>query len=1366
MPKQPFRKVIANFSKGFATYLGELDIPDDVFLIYKNLSNFFPGKLKKAPKDIRITENNLTPEIHTNGKQYVMLYKSSWTISSDPENTPKTYYLIFIKKKNTDDLGILIHEASSSDKSSDVLLGNTWEWWTQDIGWDIDSTEDIDIDFFAGNGSIRISDSNMSTSNVSKWFGHIKRDVFGYSDTSGKTDGSDLYLIAPSPSRPIQAESKNAWYLYDQHIKPPTAVKLSNYLDRDALCNNIGEVGIFVQDPWINTRNFTGNVWEDTDRDWWGNFSIDAMVWPDTGKRQNFSEMDRYATTFIYDYISESELSRDEFGNLGVSGFPCYEPPHILDEQEDTEFSEKPKYDIDKVQNYIEFDSPDDLQTLVGRVIRIGSEKMYVIRGRSDATSHVYDNCVTVMRGVLGTSPQEHSGSAGAGNGVSVYFVQETQPARAVSIAINTGSESSRTTSAEGVNNLLNSSGNPCHLVLTYNKKLGNYWGQKITFEIEHTTTAFSLGTMSVNTFEVAIINNSNEIKIILKCENGGGRTFTCQQIVDILTSGACSGKTAVFPGVTPGSSGIQNTPDGLTAERLVNFFDDVSLVGAGDGSQTADRDTDISTLPSGSDSSDDWNSRITGVNLYWNPEGETDWYLVNSYDIRKGATDEPTSSMSKSFQVGTDVGKYEPLGFTNTDSYTHPSQGDTNSFTEESQAFSGNTGAWIELPFSSPLFTMGEQSTGSGDGGANSTYNWAMCNRWGVTLSPQDVASDHLYGSDNSPTVTVRNAVACPPKTLILASPVGKQFDLRMKYTTDLIHDTYYATVATRIPSNGTLNNSESVKWQGKQEDTAFFGGVALNAESTGETLGKLTFNKENNTINIGISNVNLEYFGYTAGAYIFVATDETSLPVNGMYRIESIGNGDKDTITVDADFRPIPMSGEFTPAETFLSGTSYFANDAGLALSYPPMHGYGPSIISLGQGVVTPIDTLGTFGDSNLTNPSASSYGFYIEGFATRQDVIGTRRLHQYGFRTINYRDKLDRAAKDRCAPVRWSCSTQVSGMTVIGNVDVMDENEQTVNERGKILWTSPYRFDEFTLAKSRTIGRIDAEAVVALESFSGGLIVVKESDSFLCDPSNSFAESGVFTSMGTKWKGAVVATPKGVCVANDSGVFLLPSGEQLTLSISDTYHRLNFNNPVLAYSPKKNEILFMPDTSEENATTLKRFIFNFDRASWIEESCDDSQTANQLSKVGNFFVGDTGLLEYISDTQVGVKISRVPSTFNDSDGNEVTSDSISHLKETAFRFKSKKYTFDDPSQKKYIEYMYITYKFGANIKLKLYTDGSQVGETVLPPHSSLKNRKIPIKREGKTFQYELIQQSDNSLIDLEIEDIIVEGFYSGKQ
>ena len=50
MPRQRFKKAIVNFSKGYATFLGDRDIADDVFIVFKNLTSFFFRKIKKIPQ--------------------------------------------------------------------------------------------------------------------------------------------------------------------------------------------------------------------------------------------------------------------------------------------------------------------------------------------------------------------------------------------------------------------------------------------------------------------------------------------------------------------------------------------------------------------------------------------------------------------------------------------------------------------------------------------------------------------------------------------------------------------------------------------------------------------------------------------------------------------------------------------------------------------------------------------------------------------------------------------------------------------------------------------------------------------------------------------------------------------------------------------------------------------------------------------------------------------------------------------------------------------------------------------------------------------------------------------------------------------
>ena len=47
-------------------------------------------------------------------------------------------------------------------------------------------------------------------------------------------------------------------------------------------------------------------------------------------------------------------------------------------------------------------------------------------------------------------------------------------------------------------------------------------------------------------------------------------------------------------------------------------------------------------------------NKRITGINLYWNPEGDVDWYLVAHLDILDGWSDDPKAlEVSSKYQAG-----------------------------------------------------------------------------------------------------------------------------------------------------------------------------------------------------------------------------------------------------------------------------------------------------------------------------------------------------------------------------------------------------------------------------------------------------------------------------------------------------------------------------------------------------------------------------------------------------------------------------------------------------------------------------------------------------------------------------------------
>ena len=171
MPRQRFKKAIVNFSKGYATFLGDRDIADDVFIVFKNLTSFFSGKLKKSPKEVKLTENDGLLSLHKNGGyQQLILYKSDWAIPlgsfhDDDINEGKEYYLIIGIDADGGDSHILIHDASTTDSGSATTLTNSWGLFPKSLGWDnqIDSGTDmtpIKPDLYVVNNDIRISDGN------------------------------------------------------------------------------------------------------------------------------------------------------------------------------------------------------------------------------------------------------------------------------------------------------------------------------------------------------------------------------------------------------------------------------------------------------------------------------------------------------------------------------------------------------------------------------------------------------------------------------------------------------------------------------------------------------------------------------------------------------------------------------------------------------------------------------------------------------------------------------------------------------------------------------------------------------------------------------------------------------------------------------------------------------------------------------------------------------------------------------------------------------------------------------------------------------------------------------------------------------
>lgn len=153
-------------------------------------------------------------------------------------------------------------------------------------------------DLLIHNQILRISDGSFNSSNNSKWYGHIKRDVFG----------SGIALTHYRFRTPPMAAALNAWTVEDTELAPPVVVPMKYAFDQNNDINAVNEVGIFVHYPDEETQN--GDL-------------IDTKLIPDAAAN-TFSSKDKYTVSFLYDYVQESELARDANGDIGV--FPQNAP--------------------------------------------------------------------------------------------------------------------------------------------------------------------------------------------------------------------------------------------------------------------------------------------------------------------------------------------------------------------------------------------------------------------------------------------------------------------------------------------------------------------------------------------------------------------------------------------------------------------------------------------------------------------------------------------------------------------------------------------------------------------------------------------------------------------------------------------------------------------------------------------------------------------------------------------------------------------------------------------------------------------------------------------------------------------------------
>ncbi len=174
-------------------------------------------------------------------------------------------------------------DPGSTSSVATVTVATVKEFENVTEGW---SGADVFADLFVHSQILRLSDSSFA--NASKWYGHVKRNVFGQSQTY-----EDGFRFEEPPMQALV----NNWYVQDLAITAPTVVPMIYAFDQNDDINAANEIGIFVHFP--------------------AGSGDDTILIPDVDTG-TFSSKDKYTCTFVYDYVQESALGKDANGDIGV----------------------------------------------------------------------------------------------------------------------------------------------------------------------------------------------------------------------------------------------------------------------------------------------------------------------------------------------------------------------------------------------------------------------------------------------------------------------------------------------------------------------------------------------------------------------------------------------------------------------------------------------------------------------------------------------------------------------------------------------------------------------------------------------------------------------------------------------------------------------------------------------------------------------------------------------------------------------------------------------------------------------------------------------------------------------------------------
>ena len=354
---------------------------------------------------------------------------------------------------------------------------------------------------------------------------------------------------------------------------------------------------------------------------------------------------------------------------------------------------------------------------------------------------------------------------------------------------------------------------------------------------------------------------------------------------------------------------------------------------------------------------------------------------------------------------------------------------------------------------------------------------------------------------------------------------------------------------------------------------------------------------------------------------------------------------------------------------------------------------------------------------------------------------DKVATWYIPNDGLKLSTYNSLTGRASETRLKPIKWNTSAVVGNKAFYANIDFKDENDQTLREKNRIVFTDNFKLDEAVVGtKFVDVGKNDGDEITALHSAQGRLYVFKSRNIYIyriqSSQSANFILERHIAGVGCLHKHAVVDTPYGICFADHRQVSLIRGTElsELSLLIRDTYQGLSLevNRGALAlgYHPLINNLVV-----NYSYDAVVMYAYNFDTQSWAKFTSFNNSGKFQ----SQFEISDDQELQSFS-----TRTNKVESLFRSN-----SNDSASVL-----LLKTKRYDFGLPDKFKRFTKLHVTYQSsgGTSAAFKIYIDGdaTEVMTESMDSHTVVKTYSAVINQLGKTIEVEGYGTQSNTRID----------------